>query len=148
MTKINPYLNFQCNTEEAFNFYKSVFGGEFSSIVRFKDMPVEGMEITDADKDKLMHIALPVGNDHVLMASEALESMGQQVSMGNNSYISVAPDSKAEADHIFSALSAGGEIEMAIADQAWGATSAASSTGSGCPEWSTTRRSSSRSVML
>lgn len=119
MTKLNPYLNFGGNAEEAFNFYKSIFGGEFSSMVKFKDMPMEGVELGEADGDKIMHVGLPVG-DGLLMASDALESLGQTVTPGNSSYISVHPDSKEEADRIFSALSEGAEIEMPIADQMWG----------------------------
>lgn len=119
MTKINIYLDFAGNAEEAFNFYKSIFGGEFSSIVRFKDMPVEGVNIPKEDEDKIMHISLPIGND-VLMATDAPESMGFKVNFGNNAYISVHPDSKEEADRIFKSLSAGGTIEMSIADQPWG----------------------------
>src|ERR687892_509297 len=105
MTKLNTYLNFAGNTEEAFNFYKSVFGGEFTSIVRFKDMPIEGMNIPEEDQNKIMHIALPIGED-VLMASDAPESMGFKVAFGNNSYISVHPESKVEADTIFNACTA------------------------------------------
>lgn len=119
MTKLNVYLNFPGNTEEAFNFYKSVFGGEFSSLVRFKDMPMEGANVPEQDQDKIMHIGLPIGED-LLMATDAPESMGFKVNFGNSSYISVHPDSKEEADRIFNALSAGGEIEMSIADQPWG----------------------------
>src|SRR5919106_1535992 len=119
MTKLNPYLNFAGNTEEAFNFYKSVFGGEFSSLVRFKDMPMEGVKIPKEDENKIMHISLPIGND-MLMATDAPESMGFKVNFGNNSYISVHPDSKEEADRIFNALSAGGTIELPIPDQPWG----------------------------
>jgi len=119
MTKLNVYLNFPGNTEEAFNFYKSVFGGEFNSLVRFKDMPMEGANVPEQDQDKIMHIGLPIGED-LLMATDAPESMGFKVNFGNSSYISVHPDSKEEADRIFNALSAGGEIEMSIADQPWG----------------------------
>jgi PhnB protein len=119
MTKINTYLNFAGNTEEAFNFYKSLFGGEFSAVVRFKDMPMEDVKICKEDENKIMHIGLPIGND-VLMASDAPESMGFKVNFGNNSYISVTPDSKEEADRIFNALSEGGTIEMPIANQPWG----------------------------
>ena len=119
MTKLNTYLNFAGNTEEAFNFYKSVFGGEFSSVVRFKDMPMEGQKLSKEDENKIMHIGLPVGQD-MLMATDALESTGFKVVQGNNSYIMIQVDSKAEADRIFNALSAGGSIEMAIADQPWG----------------------------
>ncbi|SNQ61716.1 VOC family protein [Candidatus Methanoperedens nitratireducens] len=120
MTKLNTYLNFAGNTEEAFNFYKSVFGGEFTSIVRFKDMPMEGVNIPKEDKNKILHISLSVGKDNVLMASDSLESLGQKLTQGNNVYISVHPESKEEADRIFNALSAGGTIEMPIADQPWG----------------------------
>jgi len=117
--KINTYLNFAGNAEEAFNFYKSVFGGEFSSMVRFKDMPMEGVKILKEDEDKIMHIALSIGNN-TLMATDAPESMGFKLNFGNNTYISIHPDSKEEANMIFNALSAGGEIEMQIADQPWG----------------------------
>lgn len=120
MIKLNPYLNFGGNSEEVFNFYKSVFGGEFSSLVRFRDMPMEGVQIPEGDQDKIMHVALPIGEDNALMASDALESLGQKVVPGNNAYISVHPDSKEEADRIFNALSEGAEIEMAMGDQAWG----------------------------
>jgi PhnB protein len=120
MTKLNTYLNFASNTEEAFNFYKSVFGGEFTSVVRFKDMPIQGVNISREDENKIMHIGLPIGNDNVLMATDALESLGQKLVQGNNVYISVHPESKEEADRIFNALSAGGMIEMPIADQPWG----------------------------
>ncbi len=120
MTKLNIYLNFAGNTEKAFDFYKSVFGGEFNSVVRFKDMPMEGVKIPKKDENKIMHIGLPVGKDDILMASDSLESLGQKLTQGNNVYISVHPESKKEADRIFNALSAGGTIEMAIADQVWG----------------------------
>lgn len=120
MTKLQPYLNFAGNTEEAFTHYRSVFGGEFSSVVRFKDMPMEGVSIPKADEDKIMHIALPIGEDNVLMASDALASLGQQVVQGNNAYISVHPKTKEEADRIFNGLSQGGDVEMPIADQPWG----------------------------
>lgn len=120
MTKVHTYLNFAGNAEEAFEFYRSVFGGEFSSRVRFQDMPMEGVDIPEQDQDKMMHIALPIGDDDILMASDALESLGQQLSQGNNVYVSLHPDSREEADRIFSSLSQGGEVEMPIADQMWG----------------------------
>ena len=119
MTKVNVYLNFAGNTEEAFNFYKSVFGGELN-MVRFKDMPMEGFSVAEQDADKLMHVALPVGDGQTLMGTDALESMGQHVVQGNNISISVHPDSKEEADRLFNALSAGGKVEMPIEDQVWG----------------------------
>lgn len=120
MTKLHSYLNFAGNAQEAFDLYKSVFGGEFSSVVRFKDFPMEGVTIPKGDEDKLMHIALPIGEDNVLMASDVVESRGQRLVQGNNVYVSVHPTSRGEADRIFNALSAGAEIEMPIADQAWG----------------------------
>ncbi|OGO39016.1 MAG: glyoxalase [Chloroflexi bacterium RBG_16_57_11] len=120
MTKVNIYLNFAGNAEEAFRFYKSVFGGEFASVVRFEDMPVEGMNIPKQDQNKIMHIGLPIGEGYMLMASDTLESLGQKLVQGNNAYVSVHPESKQEADRIFSALSAGGTIEMPIAEQVWG----------------------------
>jgi len=120
MAKLNIYLNFAGNAEEAFNFYKSVFGGEFSAIVRFKDMPMPGVGIPKKDEDKVMHIGLPIGKEDVLMASDTLESLGQKLVQGNNVYISAHPESKDEADRIFKALSAGGTVEMPIANQPWG----------------------------
>ncbi len=119
MPKLNPYLNFPGNAEAAFNFYRSVFRSEFSTLVRFKDMPTEGMTIPKEDEDKIMHVALPIGND-VLMASDAPASMGFTVNVGNNAYISVSADSKDEADRLFTALSEGGRVEMPIANQVWG----------------------------
>jgi len=118
--KVNAYLNFPGNTEEAFNCYKAVFGGEFTSVVRFKDVPMEGVKIPKEDENKIMHIGLPIGNDQVLMATDVLKSLGQKLVEGNNVHISIHPDSKAEADRIFTALSAGGTMEMPIADQPWG----------------------------
>lgn len=120
MTRLHTYLNFGGNVEEAFNFYRSVFGGEFSSLIRFRDLPMEGVSIPEQDQDKIMHIALPIGEDDVLMASDTLQSLGQELVQGNNAYISVQPTSREEADRIFDALSAGSEIEMPIADQPWG----------------------------
>lgn len=122
MANINPYLNFNGNTEEAFNFYKSVFGGEFATVMRFGDTPgCDEMPIAEADKEKIMHIALPIGNGDVLMATDALESMGQKLTEGNNFSISISVDSKEEADKLFNGLSEGGKVEMPLADAFWGA---------------------------
>jgi PhnB protein len=118
--KLHTYLNFPGNAAEAFQFYRAVFGGEFSSHVRFRDMPMEGVDIPEAEQDKAMHIALPIGDGNLLMASDVLESLGQKLQPGNNVYISVHPDTREDADRIFNGLSAGGEVEMPIADQAWG----------------------------
>ena len=120
MAKFNVYLNFPGNTEEAFAFYRTIFGGEFSAVVRFKDMPMPGERLPEEAADKIMHIGLPVGQGDVLMASDSLESFGPKLVQGNNVYISVHPDSREEAGRIFAALSAGGSIEMPIADQPWG----------------------------
>lgn len=117
MPSVNIYLNFAGNTEEAFNFYKSVFGGEFTSLVRFNDMPMEGVSTPEADQNKIMHVGLPIGNDHTLMATDSLASPGPKLVQGNNVYISIHPESREEADRIFNALSAAGAIEMPIADQ-------------------------------
>jgi PhnB protein len=118
--KLNTYLNFAGNTEEAFNFYKSVFGGKFRNITRFKDMPMQGVSIPKQDENKIMHIAFPVSKDDVLMASDVLEGFGHKLVVGNNVIVSIFPDSKEEADRIFKALSSGGKIDMPIADAPWG----------------------------
>lgn len=118
--KVNPYLNFAGNAREAFEFYKSVFGGELSSAVSFGDMPMEGVTVPEADKDKMIHISLPLGGDGVLMASDALESLGQQLVPGNNFYVSLHPDSREEADRIFEGLSQGADVEMPMGVQVWG----------------------------
>ena len=120
MPKLNTYLNFAGNTEEAFKFYKSVFGGEFRTVMRFKDMPIPGMTIAKNDEDKIMHVALPIGKDDTLMASDVLESRGQKLVVGNNVSISIFPDSKEEADRLFNGLSAGGTVQMPMANQPWG----------------------------
>jgi PhnB protein len=120
MTKINPYLHFPGNTEEAFNFYKSVFGGEFmGEIMRWKNAP-EPDKISEAEHEKVMHISLPIGNGNVLMGSDALESMGQKLTAGNNFNIIISPDSKEDAERIFNALSAGGTVVMPMQDTFWG----------------------------
>lgn len=120
MKTMNPYLNFNGNTEEAFNFYKSVFGGEFTAIMRFKEMPGCDDKMASAeDGDKIMHISLPIGNGNILMATDTLESMGQKLTEGNNFSIHIGVDSKEEADMIFNAIAEGGKVEMPIADTFW-----------------------------
>ena len=118
--KVNVYLNFAGNTEEAFEFYKSVFGGEFLGVFRFKDMDMQGFEIPEPDQDKLMHIALPIGDGTILMATDVLESLGQELVRGNNIHVSLHPDSKEEADRLFGALSDAGTVGSPMADQVWG----------------------------
>lgn len=120
MVKLQPYLNFAGNAREAFDLYRSVFGGEFAVVVRFKDMPMDGFELSEEDGDKLMHIALPIGEADVLMASDTLEAFGQPLVRGNASYVSVHPSSREEAGRIFAGLSEGGEVGMPLADQPWG----------------------------
>lgn len=119
MPTINPYLNFAGNTEEAFNFYKSVFGGEFKMLQRFKDTP-EAEKLSPEDGEKIMHISLPIGSNTILMATDALESMGHKLTYGNNFSLSIAPDSKAEADQFFEKLSAGGTVGIPLQDMFWG----------------------------
>lgn len=120
MAAINPYLNFAGNTEEAFNFYKSVFGGEFLTLQRFKDTP-HGGNVSEHEKNKIMHVALPIGKGNVLMGTDVLESMGQKLTFGDNFSIAIAPESKAEAEKLFNGLSAGGKITMPLQDTFWGA---------------------------
>ena len=120
MATINPILHFDGNTEEAFNFYKSVFGGEFLSLMRWRESPGGDKRPAD-DGDKIMHISLPIGNGNFLMAGDALESMGQKVTVGNNFHIAIGPESKEEADRIYNALAEGGTIEMPLQDVFWGA---------------------------
>jgi PhnB protein len=117
--KANPYLNFDGYAEEAFIFYKSVFGGEFTGNMKMKDAP-DGDKLPKDEQNRVMHISLPIGDNIFLMASDIMPSMGHKLIKGNNNYISLHPDSKAEADRIFNGLSAGGEIEMPMADQFWG----------------------------
>lgn len=125
MARVNTYLNFARNTEEAFNFYKSVFGGEFGGmgVARFKDIPpMEGAPaIAETDKDLIMHIELPILGGHVLMGTDAPESMGFKVNPGNNVHISLEPDTREETKKLFEALSAGGNITMPLQDMFWGA---------------------------
>ena len=121
MAQINPYINFNGNAEEAFLFYKSVFGGEFAMLVRFRDMPGEpNNSITDREGNKIMHIALPIGKSNVMMGSDVPEFMGQVNENENRSKISVSTESKEEADKIFNGLSAGGNIEVPIDESPWG----------------------------
>ncbi len=116
---MNPYLNFNGNAEEAFNLYKSVFGGDFATVMRFKDNPQCG-DISEADKLLIMHIALPIDGGGMLMASDAVESLGQNLKVGNNVYISLSPETREEADRLFAGLSEGGKVEMAMSDMFWG----------------------------
>jgi PhnB protein len=119
MATINPHINFNGNAEEAFNFYKSVFGGTLGKVIRFKDLSVPGFHVSETDANKIMHISLPIGNT-VLMANDVPESMGPTNENENRSKISVTAESRDEADKIFNGLSKGGNVEMPIGDSPWG----------------------------
>jgi len=119
MATINPYINFNGNAEEAFNFYKSVFGGEFESIVRFKDLEGPDFPIAEEDANKLMRIVLPIGGN-ILIANDVPESLGPVNENENRSKISVIAESRAEADDIFAGLSVGGTVEMPMDESPWG----------------------------
>lgn len=125
MAGVSTYLNFTRNTEEAFNFYQSIFGGEFNrgGIARFKDIPpAEGNPpIPEEDRNLVMHIELPILGGHLLMGTDAPESMGFKVNFGNNVYINLEPDSREETKKLFEALSKGGTVTMQLQDMFWGA---------------------------
>lgn len=120
MPLINPHVNFNGNAEEAFTFYKSVFGGEFTRVIRFKDMASPGFPVAEEEENKIMHIALPIGKSNALMANDVPEILGRVNENENRSKISIRAESKEEADKLFNGLSAGGEIEMPITDSPWG----------------------------
>jgi len=123
MARVSTYLNFPRSTEEAFLFYKAVFDSEFSMpIGRFGDMPsCEGQPpLAKADKNLVMHVELPILGGHILMGTDAPESMGFTVTLGNNVYINLEPDTRTETDRLFSALSDGGTIEMPLQEMFWG----------------------------
>lgn len=119
MALINPYINFNGNAEEAFNFYKSVFGGEFARVMRFKDLSVPEAPFSEKEANKIMHIALPIGKN-ILMGNDVPESMGRVNENENRSKISISAASKEEADTLFNGLSAGGTVEFPIGDSPWG----------------------------
>lgn len=118
MTTLNPYLNFPGTTEEAFNLYKSIIGGEITTIMRFRDMPDD--KTPENEKDKICHMSLKFPNGNILMATDTLESMGQKIALGNNFYLALGVESEAEADRIFKELSPGGKIEMQMEKMFWG----------------------------
>ena len=120
MARINPHINFNGNAEEAFTFYKSVFGGEFAKLVRFKDLAGPGFSVAEKEAHKIMHIALPIGKYNMLMANDVPEILGKTNENENRSKIVISADSKEEADRLFNGLSAGGQVEMPISDSPWG----------------------------
>lgn len=120
MATINPWINFNGNAEEAFTFYKSVFGGKFAKIVRFKDLASTEFPVPEKEENKIMHIALPIGTDTMLIANDVPEIMGRVNEHENRSKILVSTESKEEADRLFTGLSAGGIVEGPMGDSPWG----------------------------
>jgi len=120
MALINPHVNFNGNAEEAFIFYKSVFGGEFAKIIRFKDLASPEFRVAEKEENKIMHIALPIGKSSMLMANDVPEIMGKTNENENRSKIVITAESKEEADKLFNGLSVGGQIEGLIGDSPWG----------------------------
>jgi len=119
MALINPHINFNGNAEEAFNFYKSVFGGEFTRIIRLKDISSAEFPVPENEGNKILQIALPIGNN-TLMANDVPEYMGRVNENENRSKISISAESREEADRLFNGLSAGGNVEMPMEDSPWG----------------------------
>lgn len=120
MSTLNPWINFNGNAEEAFTFYKSVFGGEFEKIVRFKDIASDEFPIPVKEEDKIMYIALPIGNNTTLIANDVPEVLGRVNERENRSKILVRTESKEEAERVFNGLSVGGEVEGPMGDSPWG----------------------------
>jgi len=123
MATVSTYLNFARSTEEAFNFYRSVFGTEFQGqVMRFGDMPPTPGQppVNEDDKNLIMHMSLPILGGHMIMGTDAPESMGFNLVQGNNVYINLSPDTRVETDRLFNALAEGGRVEMALAEQFWG----------------------------
>jgi len=120
MRAINPWINFNGNAEEAFTFYRSVFGGDFKKIIRFGDLSSAEFPVAENEANRIMHIALPIGKQSVLMANDVPEFMGRVNENENRSKIVVSAESREEADKIFNGLSAGGEVEGPIGDGPWG----------------------------
>lgn len=118
MTAINPYINFNGNAEEAFTFYKSVFGGEFSSIVRFKDIASDEFPVPENEANKIMRIVLPIGSS-MLIANDVPEVLGRVNENENRSKISITAETKEEADRLFKGLSEGGTVEMPLGQSPW-----------------------------
>ena len=123
MSRVSTYLNFSRSTEQAFVFYRSVFGGAFTGTIhRFSDVPVAPGQppIAESDKNLVMHVELPILGGHVLMGTDAPESMGFSLTQGNNVYINLEPDTRAETDNLFNALAVDGKVEMPLQVMFWG----------------------------
>lgn len=122
MASLNPYLNFDGETEAAFKFYKSVFGGEFQTISRYGEIPeMPGVTISEEERKLIMHVSLPIGKNAILMGSDISKSIGHSLKVGNNYYITIQPESKEEAGQLFNGLSAGGKVMQPLEDTLWGA---------------------------
>lgn len=119
MAVINPYLTFDGNCEEAFDFYKSVFGGEFATVMRFGEMP-EGSPVPEESANRVMHVALPIGGGTMLMGSDTMPGMGPAFTAGNNFSVAVGPENEDEAKQLFDGLSAGGTVTMPLNKTFWG----------------------------
>lgn len=123
MARVSTYLNFPRSTEAAFRFYRSVFGTEFTGpIARYKEIPPQPDQppLAEADRDLVMHVELPILGGHVLMGTDACESMGFALTQGNNVYINLEPDTRPETDRLFAALADGGSVEMPLQEMFWG----------------------------
>lgn len=120
MKAINPWINFNGNAEEAFNFYKSVFGGAFEKVVRFKELASDDFQVSNKEADKIMYISLPIGNNNVLIGNDVPEIMGRTNEDENRSKIAVRAESREEADKVFNGLSEGGDVEGPIGEGPWG----------------------------
>ncbi len=120
MLSINPHINFNGNAEEAFGFYQSVFGGEFSALMRFKELASEDFPVSEKEANKIMYIALPLGKNNRLIGNDVPEMLGKVSEQENRSKITVTAETKEEADKLFGGLSSGGEVEMPLSDSPWG----------------------------
>ncbi|WP_207531947.1 VOC family protein [Desertivirga arenae] len=120
MATINPHINFNGNAEEAFIFYRSVFGGEFAKVMRFKDLASTGFQVAEKEENKIMHISLPIGRGNRLMGNDVPEILGKTNENENRSKIVISTESKEEADRLFDGLSVDGQIEAPIGDSPWG----------------------------
>jgi PhnB protein len=120
MTIINPWINFNGNAEEAFTLYKSIFGGEFTNVIRLKDLASPEFPVSESDANKIMQIVLPLGGGHMLIGNDVPEFMGKVNEQENRSKIHIGTDSKEEAERVFNGLSIGGQVEAPLGDSAWG----------------------------
>lgn len=119
MKVANPYLNFADNTKEAFEFYRSIFGGEFTNVTRFRDMGGNEMGLAEEELDGIANIGLPIGNGNVLMATDTVEAFGKPLNTGNNFYVALEADTAEEAETVFGKLADGGVVEMPLQQVEW-----------------------------